>query len=61
MLTTHYLEEAEALATRVVVLAKGRVIACGSVDDMRSLVAAAHQLRVVAGAGIVRAWPGVAR
>jgi ABC-type multidrug transport system ATPase subunit/peptidoglycan/LPS O-acetylase OafA/YrhL len=39
VLTTHYLEEAEALATRVAVLAKGRVIASGSVQDMRSLVA----------------------
>jgi ABC-type multidrug transport system ATPase subunit/peptidoglycan/LPS O-acetylase OafA/YrhL len=39
VLTTHYLEEAEALATRVAVLAKGRVIAQGSVDDMRALVA----------------------
>ena len=39
VLTTHYLEEAEALADRVAVLAKGRVIASGSVDDMRALVA----------------------
>ena len=39
VLTTHYLEEAEALATRVAVLAKGRVIASGSVDEMRALVA----------------------
>ena len=31
VLTTHYLEEAEALATRVAVLAKGRIIASGSV------------------------------
>jgi ABC-type multidrug transport system ATPase subunit len=38
VLTTHYLEEAEALADRVVVLAKSRVIACGSVAEMRSLV-----------------------
>jgi ABC-type multidrug transport system ATPase subunit len=39
VLTTHYLEEAEALADRVAVVAKGRVIASGSVDDMRALVA----------------------
>jgi ABC-2 type transport system ATP-binding protein len=38
VLTTHYLEEAEALADRVVVLAKGRTIASGSVSEMRSLV-----------------------
>ncbi len=38
LLTTHYLEEAEALADRVIVLAKGRVIASGSVDEMRAVV-----------------------
>ena len=32
VLTTHYLEEAEALADRVAVLAKGRLIALGTVD-----------------------------
>jgi ABC-2 type transport system ATP-binding protein len=34
LLTTHYLEEAQALASRVVVLAGGQVIAQGSVDDI---------------------------
>jgi len=38
VLTTHYLEEAEALSDRVVVLAKGRAIASGTVDELRSLV-----------------------
>jgi ABC-2 type transport system ATP-binding protein len=38
VLTTHYLEEAEALADRVVVINKGQVIASGSVNDLRSLV-----------------------
>jgi ABC-2 type transport system ATP-binding protein len=38
VLTTHYLEEAEALADRVVVIAKGRQVASGTVDEMRSLV-----------------------
>ena len=38
VLTTHYLEEAETLADRVAVLAKGRVIATGTVDEMRGLV-----------------------
>ena len=38
VLTTHYLEEAEALADRVTVLAKGRVIASGTVNEMRALV-----------------------
>lgn len=39
VLTTHYLEEAEALAQRVVVLGKGRVLSEGSVDALRSRVA----------------------
>ena len=38
VLTTHYIEEAEALATRVVVMAKGRQVANGTVDEMRALV-----------------------
>ena len=38
VLTTHYLEEAEALADRVMVLAKGRVIASGTVNEIRATV-----------------------
>jgi ABC-type multidrug transport system ATPase subunit len=60
VLTTHYLEEAEALATRVAVLAKGRIIATGSVDDMRALVARRQvscETRLTAEE--VRQWPGV--
>jgi ABC-2 type transport system ATP-binding protein len=34
LLTTHYLEEAQALASRVVVIASGQVIAQGSVDEI---------------------------
>ena len=60
VLTTHYLEEAEALADRVVVLARGRQIAEGSVDEMRALVTrkrirCASRLEV----GDIRLWPGV--
>jgi ABC-type multidrug transport system ATPase subunit/peptidoglycan/LPS O-acetylase OafA/YrhL len=60
VLTTHYLEEAEALADRVAVIARGRVIATGSVDDMRALVA---QRRISCesrlSAAEVGGWPGV--
>ena len=38
VLTTHYLEEAEALAGRVAVLAKGRLMAMGTVDEIRGVV-----------------------
>jgi ABC-2 type transport system ATP-binding protein len=39
VLTTHYLEEAEALASRVAVLARGRVVAEGSLQQIRARVA----------------------
>jgi len=60
VLTTHYLEEAEALASRVAVLAKGRIIASGSVDEMRALVAR-RQISCETALDIetVKQWPGV--
>lgn len=39
LLTTHHLEEAEALADRIVVIDKGRVRTSGTVADMKSIVA----------------------
>jgi ABC-type multidrug transport system ATPase subunit len=38
VLTTHYLEEAEALADRVAVLARGRLVALGTVSEVRAVV-----------------------
>lgn len=60
VLTTHYLEEAEALADRVVVLAQGRILADGSVDQMRALVTRTH-IRCASTLSVdeVRRWPGV--
>lgn len=60
VLTTHYLEEAEALADRVCVMARGRVISEGSVDALRARVAMKRvrcttQLPIE----IIEAWPGV--
>ena len=60
VLTTHYIEEAEALATRVVVMAKGRQVASGTVDEMRALVSrkwidCTTALTLLA----VQAWPEV--
>lgn len=60
VLTTHYLEEAEELADRVAVLARGRVIASGTVNEIR-----AHVLRKrvtcssILAAEEVLEWPGV--
>ncbi len=60
VLTTHYLEEAEALASRVAVLVKGRIVAAGSVDEMRALVAR-RQITCESGLAVevVQQWPDV--
>jgi ABC-2 type transport system ATP-binding protein len=36
LLTTHYMEEAEALCDRVAVIANGRILAQGSVEELRA-------------------------
>lgn len=61
VLTTHYLEEAEALAQRVIVLGKGHVLSEGSVDALRAKVAMTR-IRCISDldAGAVAAWPDVA-
>ena len=60
VLTTHYLEEAEALADRVAVLAAGRLIASGTVDEIRSLVSRKHiSCSTALAIDDVRAWPDV--
>jgi ABC-2 type transport system ATP-binding protein len=42
LLTTHYLEEADALADRVVILQHGRIIADGTPADIKARVAGRH-------------------
>lgn len=60
VLTTHYLEEAESLANRVAVLNAGRLIACGSVDEIRSLVTRKHiSCSTSLDATQIEAWPNV--
>ncbi len=60
LLTTHYLEEAEALADRVAVIDHGRLLAEGSVDAIRAHVS---QRRIGCVSALmparVAAWPGV--
>ncbi|MBV9180764.1 MAG: ABC transporter ATP-binding protein [Acidobacteria bacterium] len=60
VLTTHYIEEAEALADRVVVLAKGREIASGTVSEMRALVVR-KQISCSSTLSLdqIRTWPDV--
>ena len=60
VLTTHYLEEAEVLADRVAVLANGRLIASGTVDEIRSIVS---RKRIVCTTSVTEheaaGWPSV--
>jgi ABC-2 type transport system ATP-binding protein len=60
LLTTHYLEEAEALADRVAVLARGRLVAEGSVGQIRARVSQ-RRIRCVSAlaAETIGAWPDV--
>jgi ABC-2 type transport system ATP-binding protein len=60
VLTTHYIEEAEALADRVVVMAKGRRIAGGTVSEIRGLVVR-KRIDCVTATGLtaIEAWPEV--
>ncbi|TZF87480.1 ABC transporter ATP-binding protein [Cognatilysobacter lacus] len=60
LLTTHYLEEAEALADRVVVVNGGRVVAQGSVAQIRARVVQRRvRCRSSLDPAAVAAWPGV--
>jgi ABC-2 type transport system ATP-binding protein len=60
VLTTHYLEEAEALADRVAVVAHGRLVAAGTVDDIRAHVSRKTvSCRSALATADIKAWPEV--
>ena len=60
VLTTHYLEEAEALADRVAVLAHGRLVAGGTVDEIRAHVSRKTvTCRSSLANADIKAWPEV--
>jgi ABC-2 type transport system ATP-binding protein len=60
VLTTHYLEEAESLSNRVAVLNKGRLIATGTVREIRALVVRKHiTCSTALPADQIAAWPDV--
>ncbi len=60
VLTTHYLEEAEALADRVAVIAAGRIVAEGSIAAIRARVAQ-KRIRCISRlpADAIGLWPEV--
>jgi len=60
VLTTHYLEEAEALADQVSVLGRGRIVAAGSVQQVRARVAQ-RRIRCVSrlSTEAIGTWPEV--
>ncbi|MGY1411185.1 MULTISPECIES: ATP-binding cassette domain-containing protein [unclassified Luteimonas] len=60
LLTTHYLEEAEALSDRVAVIDAGRLLAEGSVDEIRARVSLRriHCVSTLAPSRVAQ-WPGV--
>ena len=62
VLTTHYLEEADALADRIVVIDRGVVIAQGTPTEIKARVPG-RRIRARASVSVAQAqlWPGVAR
>ncbi|RAN80033.1 multidrug ABC transporter ATP-binding protein [Bacillus sp. SRB_336] len=60
LLTTHYLEEAEALADRVCVMARGRMIHEGTVEELRARVAL-KRIRCLSALSVdvLRGWPEI--
>ncbi len=59
---THLLEEADALATRIVVIDRGRVVRSGTPAEIKALAGGATiRLRSDASADVVATWPTVLR
>jgi ABC-2 type transport system ATP-binding protein len=60
LLTTHYLEEADALAHRIIVINKGKVVSEGTPREIKSRTAA-RKIRGVTALSTTQIWtiPGV--
>jgi ABC-2 type transport system ATP-binding protein len=52
ILTTHYLEEAEHLASTIGILDRGKLVGLGTLDQLRGLVKHQYSIRLPAGATI---------
>ncbi len=58
ILTTHYLEEAEQLADMIGMLDKGKLIALGSMDQLRGLVKYQYSIRLPVGSAVPKIEDG---
>jgi ABC-2 type transport system ATP-binding protein len=62
LFATHLLEEADALATRIVVIDRGRVVRDGTPAEIKAMASGATiRLRADLDVDAVAAWPGVIR
>jgi ABC-2 type transport system ATP-binding protein len=62
VLTTHYLEEADALADRIVLLGRGRVLAQDTPAGLKARAAGKRvRARSAVSAAEIASWPGVSR
>ena len=59
LFSSHQLDLVERLCDRLVVLAKGRVVASGTVDDLRATAAPRFRIALGGDAGWVRDMPGI--
>jgi ABC-2 type transport system ATP-binding protein len=58
ILTTHYLEEAEQLADMIGMLDKGKLVALGSMDQLRGLVKYQYSIRLPVGSAVPKVEDG---
>ncbi|HYO43514.1 MAG TPA: ABC transporter ATP-binding protein [Candidatus Limnocylindrales bacterium] len=62
LFATHLLEEADALATRIVVINEGRIVRDGTPAEIKAMASGATiRLRTDLDVDVVAAWPGVIR
>lgn len=46
--TSHYMEEVEQICTRIMIMDKGRTLACGTNDELKAIVAAGEKIVIEA-------------
>ncbi len=46
--TSHYMEEVEEICTRIMIMDKGRTLACGTNEELKAIVAAGEQIVIEA-------------